>query len=235
MRPGYIAKCWREGCFPSRQIGKYGAAAGACFGEVCMITTISLSPAIDKRLEFDTFALGGTNRVAAVQAEGAGKAVNVALGARALGMDAVCAGILPFGGEPVTQRLACGGVRHDFFAPRREMSGSIKSCLTAARACSRRANESCPPAPEELLVRAQEQAAAYAAQSEFLVLTGSLPSGCPKDYYARVLRRAHEEAPACRCVLDAEGRTIRPGRAREAVACQAQPARTGTLCWPAAA
>lgn len=169
-----------------------------------MITTISLSPAIDKRLEFDTFALGGTNRVAAVQAEGAGKAVNVALGARTLGMDAVCAGILPFGGEPVTQRLACGGVRHDFLpAP-----GNVRinqKLFDRSTGVLTEANESCPPAPEELLVRAQEQAAAYAAQSEFLVLTGSLPSGCPKDYYARVLRRAHEEAPACRCVLDAEG------------------------------
>ena len=144
-----------------------------------MITTISLSPAIDKRLEFDTFALGGTNRVAAVQAEGAGKAVNVALGARALGMDAVCAGILPFGGEPVTQRLACGGVRHDFLpAP-----GNVRinqKLFDRSTGVLTEANESCPPAPEELLVRAQEQAAAYAAQSEFLVLTGSLPAGCPK-------------------------------------------------------
>ena len=79
-----------------------------------MITTISLSPAIDKRLEFETFSIGGTNRVVRSEAEGAGKAVNVALAAQALGLPAHCAGILPGSGQLITERLERFGVAYDF-------------------------------------------------------------------------------------------------------------------------
>ena len=148
-----------------------------------MITTISLSPAIDKRLEFEHFSIGGTNRVRRAEAEGAGKAVNVALGLQALGLSALCAGILP----------APGSVRVN-----QKLFDRSTQVLTEI-------NESCPPMTPELVAAAEELAVAHAKESEFLVLTGSLPPKCPADWYARVLRRVHREAPQCRVVLDAEG------------------------------
>ena len=38
------------------------------------------------------------------------------------------------------------------------------------------------------------------------MLTGSLPPKCPTGWYGEVLRRVHAEAPACRVILDAEGK-----------------------------
>lgn len=169
-----------------------------------MITTISLSPAIDKRLEFDHFSIGGTNRVRRAEAEGAGKAVNVALGLQALDLSALCAGILPDNGRLITERLEAGRVACDFLpAP-----GSVRvnqKLFDRGTQVLTEINESCPPMTPELVAAAEELAVAHAKESEFLVLTGSLPPKCPADWYARVLRRVHREAPQCRVVLDAEG------------------------------
>ena len=169
-----------------------------------MITTISLSPAIDKRLEFEHFSIGGTNRVRRAEAEGAGKAVNVALGLQALGLSALCAGILPDNGRLITERLEAGHVACDFLpAP-----GSVRvnqKLFDRSTQVLTEINESCPPMTPELVAAAEELAVAHAKESEFLVLTGSLPPKCPADWYARVLRRVHREAPQCRVVLDAEG------------------------------
>src|SRR5699024_9004289 len=72
--------------FPWRVSGVRSGFTYPAFREAAMLTTLSLSPCIDRRMEFDGFRAGATNRVVASRAEGAGKAVNVALAARALGM-----------------------------------------------------------------------------------------------------------------------------------------------------
>lgn len=169
-----------------------------------MITTISLSPAIDKRLEFASFTLGGTNRVVASETEGAGKAVNVAMAAQALGLSALSAGILPGNGQPVTDHLSVCGVKYDFISAPGNVRVNQK-LLDRSTGVFTEIGEKCPEAPEEVLAKAEEQAVDCAKKSEFLVLTGSLPPGCPVDWYARVIRRVRAEAPGCRVVLDAEG------------------------------
>lgn len=169
-----------------------------------MLTTLSLSPCIDRRMEFDGFRAGATNRVVASRAEGAGKAVNVALAARALGMPARCVGILPAGGEMVETRLAQAGVPFSFLPAPGVTRVNLK--LFDRRAAeTTEVSEPCPEAPASLLSRAADAAAQAARESGFLVLTGSLPSGCPDAWYADMLSRVHAEAPGCRCVLDAEG------------------------------
>lgn len=170
-----------------------------------MITTISLSPAIDKRLEFETFSIGGTNRVVHSEAEGAGKAVNVALAAQALGLSAHCAGILPGSGQLITERLARFGVAYDFLPAPGNVRVNQKLFDRSTQVLTEM-NESCPPVNDALLDEAAAHAVDCAKKSDYLVLTGSLPPKCPVDWYASVLRRIHAEAPACRVVLDAEGK-----------------------------
>lgn len=169
-----------------------------------MITTVSLSPAIDKRLEFDSFQPGETNRVAQMRMEGAGKAVNVAMGARALGLASQSIGLLAGGGEPLTERLRRLGVPYSFLpAP-----GTVRTNLKLYDRSADRTtevNEPVPAATVALLQSAADAAIAAARESDWLVLTGSLPNQCPADWYARVLARVRQEAPDCRCVLDAEG------------------------------
>lgn len=177
-----------------------------------MITTVSLSPAIDKRIEFDAFTVGGTNRVASIAIEGAGKAIDVALTGRALDMEMRCVGLLGADGGPITARLDALGVPHDFLSAPGSVRVNQKLYDRAARETTE-INEPVPEAPAALLAAAEDAAVTAAARSEYLVLTGSLPTACPADWYARVIARVRAEAPACRCVLDAEGARFTAGLA----------------------
>lgn len=175
-----------------------------------MITVVSMSPAIDKRLEFESIALWRTNRVLACHTEGAGKAIAVALAATALGSRAQCVGILPGMERTILERLDRNNVRHDFLcAP-----GSVRTNIKLYDRSQKRIteiNEPCPPVTADVLVRAAERVVEYAKSSDFLVLTGSLPEGCPSDWYADMIRRVRMVAPRCRCVLDADGDRLRIG------------------------
>ena len=177
-----------------------------------MITTVSLSPAIDKRMEFTALRLAGTNRVLKMHVEGAGKAVDVALSASALGLDARCIGLLPQGGEAVSARLTACGVAHRFL-PAPGVIRTNQKLYDRQTGETTEINEAAPAATPALLAEAERAAVEAAMDSAFLVLTGSLPQDCPEDWYARVIERVRRDAPACRCTLDAEGRRLLFGTA----------------------
>ncbi|MDR0929594.1 MAG: 1-phosphofructokinase family hexose kinase [Oscillospiraceae bacterium] len=174
------------------------------------ITVVSLSPALDKRMEVAGFRPGGTHRVLSTRADAAGKAIHVALGLSALGRRVRCMGILPGRGGAFTERLSRGGVLFDFLDAPGEVrvNQKIYDRLTGEIT---EINEPCPDAPEALLEAAADAALAAARDSAFLVLTGSLPGACPADWYARLIARVREAAPHCRCVLDADGERLRLG------------------------
>ena len=59
-----------------------------------MITAISLNPSIDRTVHVEHFTPGGLNRVLKAHSVAAGKGINVALAASALGVDAECIGFM---------------------------------------------------------------------------------------------------------------------------------------------
>lgn len=175
-----------------------------------MITVVSLSPAIDKRLEFDEFRVGGTNRVRCALADGAGKGVDVALALAALSEEVRMIGVLPGGGALVTERLERNGVPYGFL----ETPGAVRTNLKLLDRQSgmiTEVNEPVAAVPEALLEAVLERVAGAAKESRAIVLTGSLPEGCPPDLYARMIRKAREAAPECKAVLDADGERFRLG------------------------
>ena len=59
----------------------------------------------------------------------------------------------------------------------------------------------------------RDLAARHAGSGDYFVLSGSLPPGCPADFYRSLIEAA--EGMNCRCVLDADGDRLRHGlRAR---------------------
>jgi len=77
-----------------------------------MITSVSLNPSIDRTLGVENFTTGGLNRVLSQTDVAAGKGVNVALAAAALGADSECIGFMyREGGSLFEKRLHEGGVR----------------------------------------------------------------------------------------------------------------------------
>lgn len=173
-----------------------------------MIAAICLNPCVDRTVEIDGFAYGGMNRIQTVRSDGSGKGVNVALAARELGLDAACIGLLPKdGAEPVLSRLGAAGCEADFV----RVEGSLR---VNTKVRNRRdsviteINESGASVSREALDAAVDQARRWGKRADILVMTGSLPPGCPADFYRTLI-----EASGGRCILDAEGEKLTLGLA----------------------
>ena len=175
-----------------------------------MITVVSMSPAIDKRIECDSFSLHKTNRAQHTHTEAAGKGMHVAIAAQLMGLPVRCLGILP-GMEPLfMERLRRHGVPFDFLPGPGHVRTNLKLFDRSARQITE-VNEPCPAVPPELVKTIYEKIIDSAKKSDYLVLTGSLPEGFDSGWYAEVIQEVRHTAPHCRCVLDADGEKLRLG------------------------
>ena len=173
-----------------------------------MITAACLNPAIDRTVSVPSLVPGGLNRVAASRSDAGGKGVNVAVTLARLGEDAACVAFLPReNGRLIEEKLIAEGVERAAVP----LNGAIRTNLKVFDEAKREIteiNESGAPVNEADVSRMAKLLAEYAAKSDFLVLSGSLPPGCPASFYREVIERA----PAtCRCVLDADANRLREG------------------------
>ena len=168
-----------------------------------MITSISLNPSIDRTLTVSGFTPGGLNRVLTSRDVAAGKGINVALTVSALGLDAECVGFMYRDSAPLFEkRLMVNSTAYDFIWMDGEARTNIK-VLDQAAGVVTELNESGREIDADSLKRMTELVCAHAENSDYLILTGSLPPGCPDDYYATLIDAV--AGLGCRCVLDADG------------------------------
>lgn len=168
-----------------------------------MITTISLNPSIDRTMEVGRLNPGGINRVLSHHNSAGGKGINVALTATALGLDAQCIGFMYKDGSKLFEkRLMVSSTAYNFIW----CEGSVRTNLKIRDRESgliTEINEPGEPITPDLLKKMDELVALHAENSDYIVFTGSLPPGCPDDYYGRLIESVR--GMGCRCVLDAEG------------------------------
>lgn len=174
-----------------------------------MITTVCLNPAIDRSISIAEFNYGGMNRVKSVRSDAGGKGVNVAVTASRLGLETECISFLhKNGGKEIENRLISSGVSSDGVWLDGTLRTNIK-LLDQSRNIITEINESGAPVSEAALQKMTALIARHAQDSDFLVLAGSLPPGCPVDYYRTLIEAA--ENMKCRCILDADGDKLKEG------------------------
>ena len=174
-----------------------------------MITSISLNPSIDRTLTVESFTPGGLNRVLSSGDVAAGKGINVALTVSALGLDAECVGFMYRDSAPLFEkRLMVNSTAYDFIWLDGAARTNIK-VLDQSAGVVTELNESGREIDAESLKRMTELVCAHADNSDYLILTGSMPPGCPDDYYATLIDAV--AGLGCRCVLDADGERLRKG------------------------
>ena len=168
-----------------------------------MITSVSLNPSIDRTLCVKDFTTGGLNRVLSQTDVAAGKGVNVALAAAALGADSECIGFMyREGGALFEKRLREGGVHSDFMWCEGAVRVNVK-VFDQSRGEITELNSSGTPVTEQQLNEMTRLVQAHARKSDTLILSGSLPPACPVDYYRTLAEAA--EGENCRVLLDADG------------------------------
>ena len=172
-----------------------------------MITGVCLNPSFDKTVEVDALALGEVNRIRSVRVDMGGKGVNVAAVARRLGLDALCIGCMgEQGAQHFTRLMDEEGLPHRFLT----VPGAVRTNLKVVSRDGKGVTELNEPgaplsgkAMEDFFALAKEEA----ARSEYVVLTGSLPPGCPDNTYGELIRAMG----GTRCILDAGGPVLRLG------------------------
>ena len=174
-----------------------------------MITTVSLNPSIDRTIEVEKFTVGGLNRVIKQTDVAAGKGTNVAVVTAALGMDSECIGFMyREGGALFEERLGNSGSACDFVWCEGAVRVNMK-VFDRSRGEITEINQSGAAIDASKLAEMTELVKKHAMQADYLILTGSLPPGCPADYYYTLAEAAAKEN--CRVILDADGDRLQHG------------------------
>ena len=174
-----------------------------------MITAVCLNPAIDHTVTLPRLVVGELNRVTGAMSQAAGKGVNVAITMARLGEDVTCAAFLPRqNGALLERRLEGEGVRGAFV----DTDGAIRTntkIIDLESGEATEVNESGAAVTAEDLARMSLTLRSLAEKSRVMVLSGSLPPGCPADYYRRVMEDI--AGAGCQCFLDADTTRLREG------------------------
>ena len=174
-----------------------------------MITAVSLNPSIDRTLTVESFTPGGLNRIVARRDNAAGKGINVALTVAGLGLDAECLGFMYRDSAPLCEkRLMLNSTAYEFIWCEGCVRTNIKVFDRAAGVVTE-LNESGHPIEEDKLDQMVELVVRHAENSDYLILSGSTPPGCPQDFYRTLIGAV--DGLGCRCVLDADGDRLKYG------------------------
>jgi tagatose 6-phosphate kinase len=174
------------------------------------ILTVALNAAIDTTLTIpSSFRLGESQRAGDVLKLPGGKGVNVARALHTIGVPVHVTGLA---GESMvafmTEGLAQEGINSTFLP----LAGPARTCTAIVELDRHRVTEINEPGPTITDTEAQAFRGLYETllpQAWTVVLSGSLPSGLPDDYYALLMKRAH--TLGIPTVLDTSGRSLRPG------------------------
>ncbi len=171
-----------------------------------MITTICLNPALDRTVTVDSLHPGQVNRIRTSRTDVGGKGVNVAVVCRRLRLEAQVIGCAGVDGYAKLQAKAkAEGIGCDFHTVEGAIRVNTKVFPLDGSGVTE-LNESGPTLTAEDLDVFFDLAIEKTQGSDFVVITGSLPPGCPAHTYRELIRAL--KAP---CILDVGGEALRLG------------------------
>ena len=169
-----------------------------------MITTICLNPCFDKTVSVDRLQPGQVNRIRKARVDQGGKGINVAVVAKRLGLDVQCIGLMGENGSAdLNAIMDREGLKHQFLTVPGHVRTNMKVYSLDGQGVTE-LNEQGTPLTEADLQRFTKLAGEATADSDMIVLTGSLPPGCPEGTYRDLLKALEGK----KCILDTEGKEL---------------------------
>ena len=172
-----------------------------------MISAICMNPSFDRTVEVDSLMEGEVNRIRSSRIDMGGKGLNVAVVASRLGLDVQCVGIL---GENDADRMINmiekEGVRHRFMT----VPGNVRTNMKIVSNDGKGVTELNEPGimiDRNTLESFFSMAAETVKDSDMIVVTGSLPPGCPPGTYRELMKAMNNR----KIILDAEGTELETG------------------------
>lgn len=169
-----------------------------------MITTICLNPCFDKTVNVDRLLPGQVNRIRDARVDLGGKGINVAVVAKRLGLDVQCIGIMGENGSAdLTAMMDREQLKHRFLTVPGSVRTNMKVCSLDGQGVTE-LNEPGTLLSVEAISQFTDIARESTADSEMIVLTGSLPPGCPEGTYRDLMVALQGK----KCILDTEGKEL---------------------------
>ena len=168
-----------------------------------MIYTLTLNPALDYTVFAEGLTVGAVNRAGGFSISYGGKGINVSAMLKNLNVSSVALGFIAgFTGNELEKLLLNEGINFDFI--------KLKSGITRINVKIREKSETdinvqgpCASADELNLLYKKLNKLEH---GDWLVLSGSIPSGMPSDIYARLSEFA--EKRGARVIIDAVGSAL---------------------------
>ena len=149
----------------------------------------------------DTLQLGKVNRIRALREDMGGKGINVAVVAQRLGLDVQCIGVMgESGAEELSAMMDREGLKHQFLKIPGRVRTNLKLVIRDEKGITE-LNETGTRLEESDLRSFFDLAREKTADSDVVVLTGSLPPGCPQGVYRDLMKSLEGK----KCILDSEG------------------------------
>lgn len=173
-----------------------------------MITTLTLNPAVDKTSLVEDITLGGLNRVLETMQSPGGKGINVSKGLARLGSETTVLGIAAGGtGTWIKDYLTDNHIPHDFVEGDGQTRTNLKVFAQSTETITE-FNEKGNPVNQGILDRVWQKVRHYAEKSEFMVFSGSVPTGVSNDIYFELITAFKGST---KIVLDADGILLTQG------------------------
>ena len=171
-----------------------------------MIVCLGTTPALQRTLVFERFAVDAVNRATSVRENASGKSLNVARVLHTLGEPCIATGFVGGdAGEFIREDLQQSGISHDFVT----VTPNTRTCTTIIdESCGQVTElvEESRQVEESTWQQLREKVECLLARAKLLVLSGSLTPGAPQDFYGWCIDRATRSD--VRVILDAAGEPL---------------------------
>lgn len=167
------------------------------------IVVVGVSPAMDRMEILERFEIDRVNRSTEVRARPGGKSLIVARTLRALGSEVIAHGFL---GGAVGGFIREGCAELGIDDRHTQIAGQTRITPVIIETATGRATVLNEPSPDITGAEAEQFTTALVADTnvdDLVVLTGSLPSSLPVDFYGRLVDALHERG--ARVIVDTSG------------------------------
>jgi 1-phosphofructokinase family hexose kinase len=174
-----------------------------------MLVCVSANPAIDRRLQLESIAVGEVNRAVSTRPFPGGKAAHVAMVAKALAQEVTWVGFLGGAtGEECENGLLALGIPLTVVRTRANTRANLEIIARDGTVTEiLEPGGGVTDGEVERLLSACRDLFAESAEGSQVALSGSLPPGAPTDIYAELIRLAH--VYGCRVLVDTSGEALR--------------------------
>jgi len=156
-----------------------------------MIITVTLNPAVDKTINIKLFQIDSVNRVLDSRTDAGGKGINVSKVLKELDTDSIATGFLGGEiGESISHYLGKIHVTDGFLKVKGDTRENIKIVDSESNTFTD-INDIGPTINSEDIVHLKNKIDYLTKKNKIIIFSGSIPDGCPKDIYSKLIEIAH--------------------------------------------